>query len=106
MKKINYIQASLLITAALMSTNALADSNFYMTGTYEVTLSEGSDFLSCRAKPNTRAREIKRFYKGDYLDATDIVGSSNPWLKTKSGCYVRGHANYLEKVGLPQPDED
>lgn len=106
MKKINHIQAILLIGAVLISTSVLADSNFYMTGTYEVTLSEGSDFLSCRAKPNTRAREIKKFYKGDYLEVTDIIGASSPWLKTESGCYVRGHANYLKKIGLPQPDED
>lgn len=104
MKKTNPIQASLLIVAIAMSTSVLADSNFYMTGTYKVTLSEGSKFLSCRAKPSTRAPELQKLYKGDRIEVTDVMGASSPWLKTEFGCYVRGHANYLMKVGLPKPE--
>lgn len=106
MKKLSCIQIGMFMAATLMATSVLADSNFYMTGTYEVTLSEGSDFLSCRAKPKIRSRELERFYKGDYIEVTDVVGSSSPWLETESGCYVRGHANYLKKIGLPHPDDE
>ena len=106
MKMSSLISASFLVSTVLLSTNAYSDSNYYMTGTYRVTLSEGSSFLSCRAKPNVRAREIEKFYKGDEIEVTDVVGSSSSWLKTESGCYVRGHANYLRKIGLPQPEDE
>jgi len=92
--------------AILLSTSAYGDSNYYMTGAYKVTLSEGSSFLSCRARPNIRAREVDRFYKGDRIEVIDVAGSSSPWLKTEDGCYVRGHANYLRKIGLPRPEDE
>lgn len=94
-----FIVAVIAVALAALAGTAMADSNYYMAGTYRVELSSGGTELNCRTEPNARAEIVARIAKGETFKAVDVIGSSSSWLKTEQGCYVRGHANYIRKVG-------
>ena len=106
MKSFAILKISMLGVMTLLIGIASADSNYYMTGTYEVTLSSGGTYLNCRQKPNVRSPKLKVFHKGDQIEVVEVAGASNPWLKIDTGCYVRGHANYLKKIELSELNQN
>lgn len=107
MKKLNTLLKTIVCTGffgmLLSATTANADSNFYMTGKYKVHVTSGDNTLNCRSAATANSRIVKVLNQGTYINVTDVVGSSRPWLKIDRGCYVRGHANYLKKIGNPSP---
>lgn len=73
--------------------------NYRMKGDYKVTLSAGGRSLNCRSRASLNSSVRTKFYKGDVIHVTSVVGKSSPWLKTFEGCYVRGNSKYVTFLG-------
>lgn len=80
-------------------TKRSSGKNYRMKGDYRVTLSAGGRSLNCRSRASLKSSVRTKFYKGDLIHVTSVVGKSSPWLKTFEGCYVRGNSKYVTFLG-------